>query len=220
VKAKLAAALVVAGAGFAACNVQVTPDGTAYAYTVPTPGTVVISAPSTTGSNDREFLWSSTGLTESNSTACGTFTMDNATDQPGVAFRVQDLAGVTTGITVTQNIYGYVRNQFNFHTWDTSRSGVFAEFGSTTINALPEFDIDSGESICAQVTGNVIQFVVWLPGATQPPWGDPTWGGQATLPTNAPTTGQTGFYAGHVPAGDSMTYTNLTVDGATNNPIS
>ncbi len=71
--------------------------------------------------------------------------------------------------------------------------------------------------MCAQITGDLVQFVVWTSG-TQPAWGDPTWGGQATLPSNAPPSGQTGFYVAHLTPGTTLEYSNLTVDGQPNNP--
>ncbi len=65
-----------------------------------------------------------------------------------------------------------------------------------------------------------MQFVVWTQAMTQPAWGDPTWGGHATLPASAPGTGQAGFYAGHVESGTSMTYGDWTVDGQGDDPLS
>ena len=200
----------------AACQVRVTPDGSAYVYSVPAPGTVVVSAPSTSGLNNREFIWSSESPVEANDTACATF--DTGLGQPGIALRINGL-NPTHGITVTENYTFWAYNVFNFHVWDTSQSPAHTAFGQTTISALPPQPPTDPLSMCARVVGNVVQFVVWVAGMQRPPWGDPTWGGQAVLPIAAPAVGQTGFYVGHIAPGTSMMYSNLTVDGLTNNPI-
>jgi hypothetical protein len=128
-----------------------------------------------------------------------------------------DNAGIVTGISVTRNIFsvtvpGY--NAFNFHVWNTADlSSPYTQFGQTVISALPASPPAYPYSLCARTVGDEVQFVVWLVGQPRPRWGDPTWGGEATLPSNAPTSGQSGWYAGHLSPGTSMLYTNLKVDG-------
>jgi hypothetical protein len=198
---------------------QVTPDGTAYNYSYSN-GTVTVTAPSTSGANDRELFWASTAATESNTTACATFSGGQDLDQPGIAMRIADDGN--QAVTVTENIFssgGSPRNQFNFDTWNTANDPAFTEFGTATVSGLPSSPATWPLNMCAQITGDLVQFVVWTSG-TQPAWGDPTWGGQATLPSDAPLpfSGQTGFFVGHLTPGTSLEYSNLTVDGQPNNP--
>ncbi len=200
----------------AACQVRLTSDGSAYIYSVRGARTVVVNAPSTSGINNRDFIWSSKSPIEADDTACATFS--DGLGQPGIALRING-QNPTHGITVTENYAFWVYNVFNFHVWDTSQSPPFTAFGQTTINALPPDPPTDPLHMCARVEGNVVQFVVWVDGMRQPAWGDPTWGGQAALPAGAPSVGQTGFYVGHIAPGTSITYSNLTVDGLTNNPI-
>jgi hypothetical protein len=74
---------------FVACVVPVTPDGTAYSYSEPTTGTVIVSASATTGSNDRESFYNDT-VSYSDSSACETVS-GTSPAQPGIAFRIQDV---------------------------------------------------------------------------------------------------------------------------------
>jgi hypothetical protein len=143
--------------------------------------------------------------------------------QPGIAFRIADNHNVITAVTLTENIFGTpslsAYNDFNIHMWDTSQSPAFRLVGQVTIKAIPSSPQPEPLNLCAEITEDVLQFVAWTSGP-QPAWGDPTWGGSVTLPSNAPTSGHTGFFAGHLPAGTSASYTNLTVDGAAANPLS
>ena len=196
---------------------EVTPDGAAYAYSYFN-GTVTVTAPPTSGGNNREFFWASDGVIESNTTACATFSGGQDLDQPGIAMRISDDGN--EAVTVTENVFsgdGSPRNQFNFQTWDTANNPAFTDFGTATVSALPTSPSTWPLNMCAQITGDLVQFVVWTSG-TQPAWGDPTWGGQATLPSNAPPSGQTGFYVAHLTPGTTLEYSNLTVDGQPNNP--
>jgi hypothetical protein len=189
-----------------------TPDGTAYTYSEAN-GTVTATAAATTGGNNREFFWGSKGITEADAEACATFSgNEGATyDQPGIALRITNNGN--QAVTVTENVWEGIRNVFNFHTWNMATPGVYMLFAQVTSSALPTAPATWPLSMCARITGTTMQFVVWTQAMTRPAWGDPTWGGQATLPASAPGAGQAGFYAGHVEPGTSMTYSDLTVDG-------
>jgi hypothetical protein len=190
----------------------------AYTYGAPSSGTVIVSASSLTSGNDREFFYSTTSATYADSSACLTIS-GTSPAQPGIAFRITDKNNVTTAVTVTENVFGSsAYNDFNVHTWNTSLSPAYSLVSQVTIHALPSSPQPEPLNLCAEITGVVLQFVVWTSG-TQPAWGDPTWGGSVTLPSNVPTSGYTGFFAGHIPAGTSATYSNLTVDGAVNDSL-
>ncbi len=213
--------LLIGALVLAACGTPLlSPDGAGYTYSAPSSGTVVVSASSLTGSNNREFFFSTTSTTyAADSSACERVS-GTTPAQPGIAFRVTDKDNVTTAVTVTENVFGSSGyNDFNVHTWDTSQSPAFSLVGQVAIHAMPSSPQPEPLNLCAEITGDVVQFVVWTSGA-QPAWGDPTWGGSVTLPSNAPTSGYTGFFAGHIPAGTSATYSNLMVDGAVNHSLS
>ena len=211
-------ALVVAALVLAACGTPSSPDGTPYTYSAPASGTVLVSASALTDGNHREFFFSPIGTTHGDSSACETVHASTRT-QPGIAFRITDTKNGTTAVTVSENVFGTTGyNDFNVHIWNTSQSPAFSLVGQVRITAIPSSPQPDPLNLCARVTGDIVQFVVWTSG-TKPAWGDPARGGSVTLPGNAPTSGYTGFFAGHIPAGTSATYDNLTVDGAVNNPL-
>ena len=133
--------------------------------------------------------------------------------------RLNDVDGDTTGITVTRNIIFSLFNFFHFHVWNTAadHSSPFTQFGAVEVSWLPIGPALYPLNLCARsVTAtNRAQFIVWTPGQSKPSWGSTSSGGEATIPKNAPRSGQGGFYAGHVVPGTSMTYENLTVNGTT-----
>ena len=210
--------LLVAAFVLAACATPGSPDGAPYTYSAPSPGTVVVSASSLTSGNNREFFYSTTGSTSTDSSACETVSGSSPT-QPGLAFRITDKNNVITAVTITENVFGSAAyGDFNVHLWDTSQSPAFNLVNHVTIPAIPFSPQPEPLNLCAEITGDLLQFVAWTSG-TQPAWGDPTRGGSVTLPSNAPTSGHTGFFAGHIPSGTSATYSNLTVDGIVNDPL-
>jgi hypothetical protein len=210
--------VVVSAVLLAACATQSSPDGTPYTYSAPSSGTVVVSSSSLTDGNHREFFFSPTGTTYADSSACETVRASSPA-QPGIAFRITGGKNGTTAVTVSENVYGTTGyNDFNVHIWDTSQSPAFTLVGKVRVNGIPSSPQPDPLNLCAEITGDVVQLVVWTSGS-QPAWGDPTRGGSVTLPSSAPTSGYTGFFAGHIPAGTSATYSNLRVDGAVNNPL-
>jgi hypothetical protein len=204
-----------------ACNAVVSNNGTPYSYANPSTGTVVVTAPPTSGTNQREFFWDGGNPTEADSTVCATFASGQGNDQQGIVLRLHWSPNNTTGIDVDRNIFLGAYNDFNYHTWSTANGDPSSsQFANTVLPALPVAPAVYPLNMCARTQGDVIQFVVWLPGQAQPVWGNPTWGGQATIPAGAPTSGQGGLFAAHLTPGTSMTYTNVSVDGVPDaNPI-
>jgi len=52
---------------------------------------------------------------------------------------------------------------------------------------------------------------VWPTSQPQPAWGTPGAGGSTTLPAGWDAPGIPGFYIGHLPAGDSVGYTDIVI---------
>jgi hypothetical protein len=201
------------------CTVRATPDCSGYTYVSPSPGTVVVTAPKGSGENNREFFWGRSGRNEADQTVCATFADGGGIDQQGIGLRLNVTAtGGTTGITVTRNIWMDTFDVFNFHVWDTGAdtNSPFTLFGSKVIPGLPPRPAMYPLRMCARVVAatNTAEFVVWTRGKSQPAWGSMTQGGEATIPAGAPSTGRGGWFVGHLTPGTSMTYRDLTVDGA------
>ena len=189
--------------GSSTCIVRVTPDCTEYTYTSPGPGTVTVAAASSGAIDNREFFWDPTGPVAADLTVCATFADGRGLDQQGVVLRLNLLPGNrVTGVSVTRNVWEYAFDVFNFHVWDTASdpASPFTQFGSTVVPTLPERPATYPLHLCARtVTAtDTVQFVVWTAHQTRPAWGDPTWGGQATIPAGAPTSGCGGWFAGHL----------------------
>ena len=200
------------------CTVRVTPDCSAYTYSNPSPGTEIVTAPKSGAGNNREFFWSRTARSGTDQTVCATFASGQGDDQQGIVLRLTDLpGGGITAITVTRNVWMGAFDVFNFHVWDTGTDpgSPFTQFGSTVIPGLPVRPAVYPLHMCARTitATDVVQFVVWTTGRTEPSWGGAD-GGAARLPADAPTAGRGGWFAGHLVPGTSMTYRRLSVDGA------
>jgi len=201
------------------CVSRVTPDCSGYTYENPRSGTVVVSAPESSGGNNREFFWSPSSLSGSDLTVCAQFANGEGSDQQGIVLRLNTLGnGRVSAISVTRNVWMGAFDVFNFHVWNTltDPESPFTQFGSTVIWPLPLRRAVYPLNMCARTVtaSNSVEFVVWTAREPKPRWGSPTQGGRATIPENAPSAGRGGWFAGHLHPGSSMTYDNLTVDGA------
>lgn len=209
-------AIALAALTFGACNVVVSNDGTAYTYANPSAGAVVVTAPATSGGNEREFFWDYGTPTEVDSTVCATFASGQNDDQQGILLRANWSSSTTTGITVTRNIWMGFFDVFNFHYWNTGAdpSAPFTQFGSVIVDNLAITPAAYPLNVCARTIAGQLEFVEWTPDQAQPQWGDSGQGGEAEIPAGAPASGQGGLFAGHMTPGTTMSYTALTVDGS------
>jgi hypothetical protein len=64
--------------------------------------------------------------------------------------------------------------------------------------------------ICAEARGATLRFLAWPPSEPTRRWGDPTSGGQVTLPPGWDAPGRPGLFAGHLPAGRALGYRAVT----------
>ena len=204
--------------GSLACTSRVTPDCSGYLYANPRPGTVVVTAPKSSAVNNREFFWSPSSPIATDLTVCATFVSGQGLDQQGVVLRLHALSGSrVSGITVTRNVWMGAFNVFNYHVWNTGTDpgNAFTQFGSTIVSPLPVSPATYPLNLCARTvaSSNQVQFVVWTAGQTMPAWGDALQGGEAMIPSSAPSAGRGGWFAGHLRLGTSMEYANLSVDG-------
>jgi hypothetical protein len=182
-------------------------------------GTVAVSAPATNqGGNRRMLYWPSLAQPRTNERSCQSWAdSTQSVDQQGIALRIAPTAdGLgTRAITVTKNVvYGYIW-VLNVHVWDTTISATSPE------RELAHFSLDAvlGSSyanvtpppwhVCAEVVGNILQFMVWTGSNPQPSWDDATAVHSVTLPDSWVYPGAAGWYIGHLRAGDTDTFTDL-----------
>jgi len=184
-----------------------------------TNGTTVVDAPTANaGGNSRVMFWPAAEQPTADQESCAQWQGEGPsglgfTDQQGVALRISTVNGVTRAISVTKNVYGSTNFVFNVHVWDTSVPGVYTQIGSFNLRsvfvvgaALVPFPWD----ICAEAVGNTVSFEVWIDGQPEPAFGNTINGGSVTLPAGYDVPGYAGWYAGHIAAGDSLYYDNLT----------
>jgi hypothetical protein len=212
-------AVGVAALAFAACQVQVTPDGGPYRVAVS--GSRMTVSNVSSGGNNRELEFSSTELAETASTECATWTSGTGLAQNGVAFRIAADSGGVDSVTLERDIWDRQFWKFvvvYFHTgsnypstrrWDvgpiTDLSGYL---GKSTTDVFPL-------RFCASLTTNdVLRFAVAKGADTMPPVGTPGQGGTFALNrSEEPVSGRTGAYVAHVPRGASSVVDDVILDG-------
>jgi hypothetical protein len=180
--------------------------------------TVVTAAPGNVDGNLRLVFAEVDEPVRTDQQVCATWTEATSPyDQQGVALRV-DTTGPTRAITVTKNVWGGVFDVFNVHLWDAAQpdggvrllGGKSLRLGLTSDGGLLELPW----RICARAVGGTVTFKVWPAAEVEPRWDDPTYGMSLPLPADAPKAGRPGWYAGHVYAGQHLTYTDLTSGAA------
>ncbi len=196
-----------------------TPDGTdGYNFDAEANTVTVSAPPQNQGGNLRTVFWKSDAAVERNATTCATWARESSDLlQQGAALRISPRPdGSVRAITLTKNVYPYGSWIFNVHVWD-SASGRMQ--GLASISLEPALSIPGSPPImqplpwrvCARVEGSTLRFKAWRLAEREPAWGDRRSGGSVKLPRDAPASGYTGWYAGHLHAGMTATYTDLDV---------
>lgn len=177
-------------------------------------GTTTASAPaSNTGGNLRVAFWRQADPASANQQSCATFHAPDLENQPGIALRINTTGSATRAITVTKNIVFGLHGTFNVHVMDTAASPQFTQIGQFAL--WDTFGAPGGGwrpypwRMCARVSNNQLDFIVWPTSQPQPAWGDPAYGGRVTVPSNFLGPGRPGFYVGHLQPGASLGYTSL-----------
>lgn len=187
-------------------------------------GTVTVTGQgSGDGSNLRMVWWADAAPASVDSQVCSTWTAaEGGSVQPGLALRVRTEPAGTRAITVTNNILYAARWSWNVHLWEPGSTKlnlinqailpIFGSsrkvFGSATYEVSPR-----PWRMCARAVGAVVQFKAWPLSWTpvEPAWGDPRYGAAYRLPPEWVYPGRTGWYAGHVGPGETMTFDDLRV---------
>ncbi len=178
-------------------------------------GSLVATAPNTNlESNIRTVFWPTGSPAVADSQSCATWTSETGGDiQPGVAFRIRvGATGRVRAITITRNVSYGIHSAFNFHTWDTDRPvNPFELFGQVSIPAIANglASLPLPWHFCGRISGTTVEFKVWPDSVSEPAWGNTTWGGKATVPAGWTASGPTGWYLGHLAAGNTARFDDL-----------
>jgi hypothetical protein len=178
-------------------------------------GAVTVNAPPTNqGLNLRMLFWPAAGRVATDSGSCAEWTSETGIAQQGAVMRVATLPNRgLRAILVTKNIWFSGVFNFNVYIVDTTQVAMLKRIGYVSLRGellnqdgapqpLPWF-------MCARVSGDQVAILVWHSGEPAPRWGDPSHGGSVTLPAGWIYPGKAGWYIGHVPAGGSAGFTNL-----------
>ncbi len=167
--------------------------------------------------NRRQVLTRSGGAESTDQQVCATW-RSQSTDgvQQGLAVRVH---GGTSGgrqraITLTKNTFAGYYWVFNLLSWDSRRPGdPWREVGQFDLGEVLVRDghwLPLPWRVCLRADGRTVSFKVWLPREEpEPPWDDQAHVRQARVPARFVMRGRPGWYVGHLPAGQEISYTGL-----------
>ncbi len=197
-----------------------TPDGTDGYRFDSGADSVTVSAPDTnSNSNLRTVFWRSDAPAERDATSCATWASESSDLlQQGAALRISEGPnGSVRAITLTKNVYPYGSWIFNVHVWDSAigRMQGIASISlqsALSIPGRPPVPQPLPWRVCARTLGPTLVFKAWRLAEPEPAWGDRRFGGSVALPRTAPTEGHTGWYAGHLHAGMTATFSDLSTD--------
>ena len=82
------------------------------------------------------------------------------------------------------------------------------------MNGYDVLSVNSGPwRVCTKmVTGSMLLFKIWFPQTmSEPAWSDGKYARVATVPPAWHVAGKSGWYAGHIPPGGTVSYGNLSV---------
>jgi hypothetical protein len=167
--------------------------------------------------NRRQVFTERAAAPSTNQTVCATWSHQSEPYiQQGLAVRVRGGPGDRQrAVTLTKNTFTGYFWVFNVLTWDTRRPGdpwrEVAQFN------LSDVVVQDGQwaplpwRVCLRVHARTLAFKVWLPDQEpEPAWQDPTHTRRASLPGRFVYPGRPGWYVGHLPAGETTEYADLT----------
>ena len=233
-----AAALGLVMAVLAACGPSVSPLDPTLGAGILTPEVVdsyglavsnelvtATAATNNVGVNTRIAFWQLADQASTDHQSCATWVNARGDlQQPGAALRVRQVNGRTSAITVTNNIFFGARWAFNVHVMDSGASPQFHQIASFDLSSVfrpnpANLDMPPYPwRMCARVVGSTVSFVVWPTTHAEPAWNDPRYGGSVTLPAGWGHAGMPGWYIGHLAAGDSAGFTDMSTALVTPEP--
>ena len=214
-------------------------SGEVYTHVADASTATISSAPTNTDGNVREVFWRDTTPWYRNQQICTTW--DDVVDvstvdklqalqpddlyQPGLALRIAKTEDGSNyrAITITQNIWYGGLWLFWVDTWDTTPS---TDPSHDPFDGIAVFDLSASVGsftassttmapppwhICGRIVEDQLSFMVWTGDDPQPSWDDPVRVHTTQLPAGWTYPGFAGGYVGHLHAGQSTTYSGMTV---------
>ena len=241
--AAVLAACTVAASGFTHVDptytgVRITADNTSATETYDlvaqsgSPLTQVdLSAPATNvGGNARTSFFPTGQVASESGDVCATWAGPGVpTDlrQQGIALRVEkNGTGVRRAITVTKNVWFGATWLFNVNLWTVTQTNGSPDVVALATPTNLDFSAIVGQwegqafpwRVCVRFTGPTLTVDVGTATTTHAPFSDPAYVRIATLPEGWDYAGQYGWYIGHLPAGGTFRYTDLSATTITDPP--
>jgi hypothetical protein len=175
---------------------------------------VSIAAPANIDNDEREAFWyDGTPMAQDEESCAQWSSAPGLTQQGAMLHMTRTVAGGLRGISVMQNVWGWSQWYFNVLAWDTDSSQPFTLLGRSDLSSVVMSGNDYAARpwwMCARTVGDQLQFVVWTGNNPRPAYGTPGAGGEFTIPSDYQQPGMAGWYIGHIPAGSSAQFNNLT----------
>lgn len=197
-------------------RVVLTADGPSYTYERAGRRLTVHAGAGSEDPNRREVVLAS-GPATRDQTVCATWVRETGWRvQPGLAVRGVHSGGRVRAVTLTKNIAFGIQTVLNVVTWDTARRGdpwrTVAQLDLAAVLMRHGRLRPMPWRACLRVHDRRVRIKVWLPARSpEPSWSDPVAARTARLPRAFVLAGRPGWYVGHLPAGGSVRYRNLTV---------
>ncbi len=158
--------------------------------------------PTNTGSDLRMVVWPARVKPVADEISCARWTKRNGSIvQLGGALRIRPDHDRLRAITVTQNVFGYP-SVFNVHVWDTAKAKPLRTVGRLDFGAELERHGVVPSYFCLRAVGDRVDVKMWATGEPEPSWTDSRRVRTTMLPPGWEAPGFTGWYAGHLRAGD------------------
>jgi hypothetical protein len=183
-------------------------------------GATMVAAPgANTGENLRVVLWRPSDAESVDQHSCATIHAEDHDQQPGVALRIRTAQGRTQAVTVTKNVWLGMHAVFNVHVMDSGATVPFHQVGAVDLTrallGAQGRAVPYPWRLCARAQGDTVEVLAWPAGESAPAWGDPDHGGQVPLPPGWRASGYPGLYVGHLPAGHTVGFSEVTGRTAT-----
>ena len=149
-------------------------------------GAVVVSAPtSNVGGNGRVAFWPADGSPSLDHQSCVSWVEGSHFTQQGVTLRTRTVAGRTSAITVTKNIYAGWYWFLNVIVMDSGAETPLLKIGAVSaVDAMLHRRRGHTRTVdpVRPVVGDEVDIKMWAVDQAEPPWGTDGYGGHVTLP--------------------------------------
>lgn len=188
-----------------------------YSLTVDGDTVTAAAAPDNVGGNTRVVFRPSSAVPTVNQASCATWEEPQEdARQPGAGLRIQYGDGTFRAVMISKNVWERFNWSFNVHLVDSSQDPPLTAMEAVT---LEEVFLPGGRLVaapwrmCVAAVGLELGVKVWPLSHPEPEWGDERYGTVLQLPEGWDYPGHAGWYIGHLKAGESATFSDVSTTG-------